>query len=83
MFSRFKSNTWYHTFVLFDKDAAGEKILKAYCCGCKNGLRTVGTCAHVTCVLWYLGLAQYEGVNEPVSWLNDYFKRKTYDSDDD
>jgi hypothetical protein len=37
----------------------GEMIL-GYYCTCKAGARTVGACAHVASILWFLGHARHE-----------------------
>lgn len=31
-----------------------------YYCTCKSGARTLGTCAHIASVLWYIGYARHE-----------------------
>jgi hypothetical protein len=36
------------------------KNIRLWCCGCQNGARTLGACAHVTSVLWYLGIARHD-----------------------
>ncbi len=50
-----------------------DSILE-YCCQCKNGLRTVGCCAHVMAVLWYLGFARYQAeIPRPANRLYEFF----------
>ncbi|XP_043476347.1 uncharacterized protein LOC122507609 [Leptopilina heterotoma] len=34
--------------------------IEGYYCTCRSGARTLGTCAHITSVLWYLGYARHE-----------------------
>jgi hypothetical protein len=34
--------------------------IEKWYCDCQNGARTLGACAHVTNVLWYLGIARYD-----------------------
>ncbi len=55
--SRHLSSTIYTIFIEFDKNDSKEHI-KSWCCDCKSGLRTVGCCAHVASVMWYLGVAK-------------------------
>jgi len=31
-----------------------------YYCTCKAGARTLGTCAHIACIVWYMGYARHE-----------------------
>ena len=33
--------------------------IKNWYCDCKAGARVVGTCVHVSSVLWYLGVARH------------------------
>jgi len=37
-----------------------QEPIRGYYCLCKAGARTLGICAHVATVLWYLGYARYE-----------------------
>ncbi|KAJ8685806.1 hypothetical protein QAD02_021599 [Eretmocerus hayati] len=34
--------------------------IEDYYCLCMSGARTLGTCAHVVCVMWYLGFARHD-----------------------
>jgi hypothetical protein len=61
--SRHLSQTVYTVFIELnksnDKNSKKENSpIKSYYCDCKNGSRTVGCCAHITSVLWYLGIAK-------------------------
>ena len=42
----------------------GESV-NAWYCQCKAGMRTVGCCAHVASVIWYLGFARHNSIEEP------------------
>ncbi|XP_058790801.1 uncharacterized protein LOC131664004 [Phymastichus coffea] len=65
--SRFRNATKHQVWIAFneeynqEQDVAneGEPIL-GYYCTCKAGARTLGTCAHVATILWYLGYARHE-----------------------
>ena len=50
----------------------GVEAVSGYCCSCPNGLRTVGCCAHVATVLWFLGFGRHQS-EIPISaaFLND------------
>lgn len=75
MKSRYKSKKMYHTYVLFDKSGRGPEAILAYCCDCKNGLRTVGSCSHVVCIIWYFGFARRtNSLNKPAEFLNGFFE---------
>lgn len=87
--SRFKSMQKYRTFVLFNRIGHSTDAILGYCCTCKNGLRTVGCCSHVMCMIYYLGYAQYNGGVEMKSkhLLNIFFspsdKNDAQESEDD
>ena len=34
--------------------------IEKWYCDCQSGARTLGACAHVTSVLWYLGIARHD-----------------------
>lgn len=73
--SRFQSNKKHDTFVLIDKNASGPEAVIAYCCECYNGLRTVGCCSHVMCIIWFsLHVKSQYIAHKPAAFLNDYFE---------
>lgn len=53
--SRFISSTEWCPYVLFSTLKNGKTAILQYCCNCKVGNRTVGTCSHVMSILFYLG----------------------------
>lgn len=59
MNSRYKSQTTYHTYVLFDQFGAGSKCILSYYCECKTDQRTMGCCAHIMCIIWYYSFGVY------------------------
>lgn len=67
VFSRFRNQTRYQLWISYvpNSDVHNEPI-EGYYCTCKTGARTLGTCAHITSVLWYLGYAKnQENVSYP------------------
>ena len=68
IFSRFHNATKHQLWIAYigPEDAENEEIVEAenpvlgYYFTCKSGARTLGTCAHVASVLWFLGYARYE-----------------------
>lgn len=80
MASRFVSGKSHDSYVLADADGNGPSAIIGYCCECKNGLRTVGCCSHVTTTIFYLGYARHNGGIEPVArhvenFFDDLFER--------
>lgn len=75
VFSRFRNATKHQIFIAYNiRDADNiddeREAIFGYYCTCKSGARTVGTCAHVTSVLWYLGYARHQpNVRYPSSSL--------------
>lgn len=64
--SRFRNAIKHQLWVLFneeynqDLDHTNEdEPILGYYCTCKAGARTLGTCAHIAAVIWYLGYARH------------------------
>lgn len=55
--SRHKGRTMYYTWLQYN-----ATHITGWC-QCKAGKRTVGCCAHVASVLWYLAYARHNGYN--------------------
>ena len=73
--SRFSNQTKYFLYILVDRSKTGVDSILEYCCQCKNGLRTVGSCAHIITVLWYLGYARHnpQEIPDPARSLDEFF----------
>lgn len=56
----------YYCYILINNN----NIIQYYCT-CLTGRRTIGTCAHVLSIIWYLGCARHEGFIAPALFLND------------
>ncbi len=48
--SRFAANATHDLWISYDDELNGMDAIKGYYCCCKQGARTVGCCAHVSCV---------------------------------
>lgn len=65
VYSRFrnaiKHQLWiqYRTIDNLNENNDDEPIIGYYCM-CKTGARTLGTCAHIASVLWFLGYARHQ-----------------------
>lgn len=66
IYSRFRNATRHQTFIAYavhdDSDEDEEYVddpIIGYYCTCQCGARTLGACAHVASVLWYLGYARH------------------------
>ena len=74
--SRHSNQTCYNTWIKYSFDKSN--FIKAYFCTCKAGARTIGCCAHVCSVLWYLGFhLKSKNKKLPISgYLNDIIDAK-------
>ncbi|EZA59403.1 hypothetical protein X777_00485 [Ooceraea biroi] len=43
----------------------GRDSIREYYCTCESGARTAGCCSHVMTIVWFLGCAQYHGIQIP------------------
>ncbi|KYN12423.1 hypothetical protein ALC57_15406 [Trachymyrmex cornetzi] len=61
LFSRFRNAASHHQFISYNPNEENqlqeENSILGYYCTCKTGARTLGTCAHIASILWYLGFA--------------------------
>ncbi|CAH1110032.1 unnamed protein product [Psylliodes chrysocephalus] len=62
VYSRFRNICKYMLWIYFtiDENVDHQPLELHYYCTCKSEARTLGTCAHVASVLWFLGYARYE-----------------------
>jgi len=59
--SRFSNSVQHYVWVQFEAKSGRKKgKITGWFCQCKSGARTVGCCAHVTTVIWYLGHARHD-----------------------
>lgn len=77
--SRHISRKIYFVYIVYDNNEGREAIIQ-YCCNCIVGRRTVGCCAHVMTIMWYLGWARHQNnINPPAQFLDNVLL--TYNSD--
>ena len=58
--SRHRTSKQYYLWVEWDPKVNGSKSVTGWYCTCKAGMRTVGCCAHIAAVIWYLAIARYD-----------------------
>lgn len=63
--SRHVSRKIYYVYILINPNDNGREAILQYCCNCIVGRRTVGCCAHIMTIIWYLGWARYQSNIEP------------------
>ena len=57
--SRFRTGVEHQVWIHYEPFGNTALAIKAWYCHCKSGARIVGCCAHVACMLWFLGFARY------------------------
>ncbi|KAJ8720682.1 hypothetical protein PYW08_006147 [Mythimna loreyi] len=69
--SRHVRNRTYYTYILYRRKTGINAISEHYC-SCIHGKRTLGSCAHIMSVLYYMGWARYQDdFNHPGYTLED------------
>src|SRR5271156_3259486 len=59
--SRFRSGQSHQVWIHYEPNSnRGPQAIKSWYCQCRSGARVVGCCAHVACILWYLGFARHQ-----------------------
>lgn len=70
--SRHTSARKYYSYVVVKDGESGLDAIEHYYCSCKAGKRTVGCCAHIMVIIWYLSYARYEDyIHQPAQFLDD------------
>lgn len=72
--SRFVSGKKHRTYVLIDVDGIDERAVVEYCCSCYSGLRTVGCCSHIMCIIWFTLHIKNNNTPKPAAFLDQYFE---------
>lgn len=75
--SRHVGGRTYFVYILVSRDTTIANTLSSlvgYCCNCIVGKRTVGCCAHIMTVVWYLSWGRFHDVNAPAPFLDDMFE---------
>lgn len=68
--SRHTSSRIYYCYILVNSDQQGLDAVNYYYCTCKSGKRTLGSCAHIMSIIWFLSWARYETINHPAEFLD-------------
>ena len=59
--SRFQNAARYQLWIEYVPNAnVDNERIRGYCCTCKAGAHTLGTCLYIESVLWYLGFARLQ-----------------------
>ncbi|CAK1587666.1 unnamed protein product [Parnassius mnemosyne] len=79
--SRHHSGRAYYTYILLARqETSWDKMIAGYYCSCTSGQRTVGCCAHIMTVVWYLGWARYQNsITAPASILDGILVREDFE----
>lgn len=75
--SRHISRRQYYVYIVIENDVPGRTGITEYCCSCLVGRRTVGCCAHVMTLIWYLGWARHQqNIAAPAEFLDNIIVRE-------
>lgn len=75
--SRHVSRKQYYVYILIENDIPGRTGIVEYCCSCLVGRRTLGCCAHVMTLVWYLGWARHQNnIAAPAEFLDSIIIRE-------
>ena len=73
--SRFSNSAVHKLWISYDGEKSGWEAITGWTCDCPPGLRTVGCCAHIAAVIWYLSHGRYlENVKIPARNLFQYIR---------
>lgn len=59
--SRHTTARVYYVYIIVDPVGVGRQSVKEHYCTCLTGKRTLGCCAHVMSIVWFLGWARHRG----------------------
>ncbi|CAH2092865.1 unnamed protein product [Euphydryas editha] len=71
--SRHVRSRIYYSYILINRDAFDRNSIAYWYCTCLTGNRTVGSCAHIISIVWYMGLGRYINFNPPAEMLDNIF----------
>lgn len=72
--SRHKNRTMWKCYIEYESNLNTVDGILGYCCECPNGNRTVGCCAHVTAVIYYLSNLRFQSkIPQPAKILTHLF----------
>ena len=74
--SRHVNSKQYLTYIAYDKTVTDYSSIKETICSCNAGKRTVGSCAHATSVMLYLGNTRYNSTKKSRFTLDTIYSRQ-------
>ncbi|KOB74599.1 Uncharacterized protein OBRU01_08787 [Operophtera brumata] len=77
MQSRHTRSKTYYVYIAVEPTLSGREADPHYYCHCNAGKRTVGCCAHVMKIIWYMGFARHEPtIHPPAEGLENIIDRQ-------
>lgn len=82
--SRHISSRVYYTYILLKvAETNWQNCISDYYCSCIIGKRTVGSCAHVMTIVWYLGWARHQNnISPPAQFLDSILIREDVENEE-
>ena len=67
--SRHVRSRIYYSYMLIDGNRGDRHAIAHYYCTCLTGSRTIGSCAHIISIVWYMGIGRHTDFNLPAQLL--------------
>ena len=73
--SRHLAKVKYFVYIRYKPNVNSTSGITDWFCRCKNGSRTLGRCAHIASVIYYLSIIRHkdEPIHDPAAKLNKLF----------
>ncbi|KAJ8728525.1 hypothetical protein PYW07_006221 [Mythimna separata] len=68
--SRHVRSRVYYCYILINRSETGRRAIEQWYCTCLTGARTVGSCAHIISIIWYMGKGRHIDFNLPAAMLS-------------
>lgn len=68
--SRHVRSRTYYTYILYTPGHNSKDAIVEHVCSCIHGRRTLGSCAHIISMLYYLAFARHEGLQQPAAFFD-------------
>lgn len=68
--SRHVRSRIYYSYILLDGNTTDRNAIVHYYCTCLTGSRTIGSCAHIISIIWYMGIGRHTDFNLLAQLLN-------------
>lgn len=68
--SRHVRSRVYYSYILINRNETDRNAIEQWYCTCLTGARTIGSCAHIVSIIWYMGKGRHTEFNLPAEMLS-------------